>query len=171
MGLTGGGTMAHTATGQTGGTSTELSQRGCISPSTQRQTEAALDSAVSSDAKTTVNNRRTARSQRQPFAILIFYGVWSARRAALPRQMPIVRSKMRRLEKARSFRQIGQLRAKTSSVTLPNLPFASRRLHSYPARIGNGLFDTATAEAAWTNSIVAAMFRKDPYCWRPPRVG
>ena len=57
---------------------------------------------------------------------------------------------MRRLEKARSFRQIGELRAKTCSVTLPNLPFPGRRLDRYPARIDNGLLDTATAEAAWT---------------------
>jgi len=51
--------MEHTVTGQTGGTSTELSQSGCISPSTQRQTQAARDSTVSSVAKTAINNRRT----------------------------------------------------------------------------------------------------------------
>lgn len=76
--------MAQAVIGQIGGRSIELSHRGCISPSTQRHTQAALDSAVSSSAKTAVNNRRTARSLHPPFAILMLDRDRSARRAPLP---------------------------------------------------------------------------------------
>jgi hypothetical protein len=58
MGLMESGATAQVVIGQIGGKSIELSHRGCISPSTQRQTQAARDSVVSHNAKTAINNRR-----------------------------------------------------------------------------------------------------------------
>jgi hypothetical protein len=66
-----------------------------------------------------------------------------------PRPSEFARSKMRGFKKTRSFRQFGQLRAKARPVTHPYLPFAGRCLDSYAAWIGTGLFDAATAKAAW----------------------
>jgi hypothetical protein len=60
MGLMEGGVIAQTVMGQIGGRSIELSQRGCISPSTQRQTQAALHSAVSHTVNAMINNKRIA---------------------------------------------------------------------------------------------------------------
>jgi hypothetical protein len=60
MGLIEGGAIAQTVIGQIGSRSIELSQSGCISPSTQRQTQAAQHSAVSHTVKTKINNRRIA---------------------------------------------------------------------------------------------------------------
>jgi len=75
---------------------------------------------------------------------------------------------MRRLEKTRRLRQIGQLRAKARPVTRPDLPFASRCFDRYPARIGNGLFDTATAEAAWTKFNCYGHVSQGPHRRGPP---
>jgi hypothetical protein len=58
VGLTEGGTIAPTVTGQIGGTSIELLQSGCISPSTQRQAQEAWHSAVSNNAKAAASNQR-----------------------------------------------------------------------------------------------------------------
>ncbi|HLX15767.1 MAG TPA: hypothetical protein VKS24_11240 [Bradyrhizobium sp.] len=56
---------------------------------------------------------------------------------------------MRRLEKARRFRQIGKLGAKARSMAHPYLPFVGRCLDRHAAWIGIGFFDAATTEAAW----------------------
>jgi hypothetical protein len=66
MGVTEGGTRAQIVTGQTGGTSIELSQSGCISPSMQRQTQEAQDSPVSNSTKAAASNRRIAPSLLGP---------------------------------------------------------------------------------------------------------
>jgi hypothetical protein len=50
--------MVQAVIGQIGGRSIELSHSGCISPSTQRQTQEARDSTVSNNAEAAASNQR-----------------------------------------------------------------------------------------------------------------